>query len=119
MPTGTPPKQRTHTVPHSDRNSSHLWHPFSHMGRVAGREVVIERAEGVWLWDETGRRYLDGTSSLWYANVGHGRQCIIDAVAKQLARPLARAIGLSPPLTADIGHFELLRDAVAHALDAV
>jgi adenosylmethionine-8-amino-7-oxononanoate aminotransferase len=47
---------------------------------------VIERGEGVWVYDEAGRRYLDGTAALWYANVGHGRTEIADAVAEQLAR---------------------------------
>src|SRR5262249_57566910 len=42
------------------------------------------RGEGVWLFDESGRRYLDGSASLWYCNVGHGRTEIADAVARQM-----------------------------------
>ncbi len=34
----------------------------------------------------SGQRYLDGAASLWYCNVGHGRQEIADAIAAQLAR---------------------------------
>jgi adenosylmethionine-8-amino-7-oxononanoate aminotransferase len=45
---------------------------------------MLERAEGVWLWDSDGRRYLDGTSSLWYCNIGHGRRRMAEAVARQL-----------------------------------
>ena len=62
-----------------------LWHPFAEMAAVAGRERVLVRGEGVFVWDEQGRRYLDGSASLWYANVGHGRREIADAVAAQLA----------------------------------
>jgi putrescine---pyruvate transaminase len=63
-----------------------LWHPFSDMAAVRHDEFVVDRAEGVWLWDEGGRRYLDATSSLWYVNVGHGREEIAAAVADQLRK---------------------------------
>jgi putrescine aminotransferase len=62
-----------------------LWHPFADMSAVDGNELVLARGEGVFVWDEQGRRYVDGASSLWYANVGHGRREIADAVAAQLA----------------------------------
>lgn len=61
-----------------------LWHPFSNMAAVRGDEFVVTRGEGVWVWDDAGRRYLDGTASLWYANVGHGRREIADAVHAQM-----------------------------------
>ncbi|MGH2909458.1 MAG: aspartate aminotransferase family protein, partial [Solirubrobacteraceae bacterium] len=62
-----------------------LWHPFAHMSAVEGSELVITRGEGVYVFDEQGRRYLDGSAGLWYANVGHGRREIADAVAAQMA----------------------------------
>lgn len=49
-------------------------------------ELVIDHAEGIWLWDEQGRRYLDATASLWYCNVGWGRQEIADAAYAQLRK---------------------------------
>jgi putrescine aminotransferase len=61
-----------------------LWHPFADMAAVRGHELVIARGEGVHLWDEDGNRYLDGSASLWYCNVGHGRAEIADAVSQQL-----------------------------------
>jgi putrescine aminotransferase len=66
--------------------STSLWHPFADMGAGDREELVLVRGEGVFVWDEQGRRYLDGSSSLWYANVGHGRSEIAAAVAAQLAR---------------------------------
>ncbi|MGH2868716.1 MAG: aspartate aminotransferase family protein [Solirubrobacteraceae bacterium] len=63
-----------------------LWHPFADMGSVRRKELVIERGEDVWVWDAEGRRYLDATASLWYANVGHGRPEIAAAVAQQMSR---------------------------------
>ncbi len=63
-----------------------LWHPFADMAAVEQNELVLVRGDGVFVWDEQGRRYLDGSSSLWYANVGHGRREIAAAVAAQLER---------------------------------
>jgi putrescine---pyruvate transaminase len=67
-------------------SDTRLWHPFADMGAVRHAEFVIERGEDVWVWDAEGRRYLDATASLWYANVGHGRKEIADAIAAQLAK---------------------------------
>ena len=63
---------------------SRFWHPFADMGAVRRSELVLVRGEDVWVWDRDGRRYLDATASLWYANVGHGRAEIADAVAAQM-----------------------------------
>lgn len=63
---------------------SRLWHPFSDMGTSSGHELLFERAEGVWLWDSAGNRYLDATSSLWYCNIGHGRRRMAEAIASQI-----------------------------------
>jgi adenosylmethionine-8-amino-7-oxononanoate aminotransferase len=63
-----------------------LWHPFSDMSRLADREVVIERGEGVWVYDDSGKRYLDASGALWYCNVGHGREELADAAREQMAR---------------------------------
>jgi putrescine aminotransferase len=63
-----------------------LWHPFANMAEVAGAELVFERGEGVWLFDESGKRYLDGTAALWYCNVGHGRTALADAASAQMRR---------------------------------
>ncbi|MGH2914931.1 MAG: aspartate aminotransferase family protein [Solirubrobacteraceae bacterium] len=59
-------------------------HPFAAPSREAGDYLEIVRAEGCRLWDAEGRSYLDGTASLWYCAVGHGRVEIIDAVAAQM-----------------------------------
>jgi adenosylmethionine-8-amino-7-oxononanoate aminotransferase len=63
-----------------------LWHPFSDMSRLDDREVVIERGEGVWVYDDSGKRYLDASGALWYCSVGHGREELADAAREQIAR---------------------------------
>jgi adenosylmethionine-8-amino-7-oxononanoate aminotransferase len=64
--------------------TSALWHPFADMGRVEHERMVIARADGAWVWDDGGRAYLDGTAALWYANLGHGRAEIAEAIQRQL-----------------------------------
>src|SRR4051794_9360279 len=63
-----------------------FWHPFADMGAVARHEFVIDRGEGPWVYDEAGNRYLDGTASLWDANLGPGRAEGADAGAAQMKR---------------------------------
>jgi putrescine aminotransferase len=67
------------------RTDAGLWHPFADMGAVASAPFVLARGEGTRVWDESGRDYIDGCAALWYANLGHGRPEIAEAVARQLA----------------------------------
>jgi putrescine aminotransferase len=68
------------------RTDSKFWHPFAAMGTVRHEELVLAEADDVWVVDEDGKRYLDATAALWYANVGHGRTEIADAIAQQARR---------------------------------
>jgi adenosylmethionine-8-amino-7-oxononanoate aminotransferase len=62
----------------------HLWMHFTRMGSYANAEVpVIVRGEGCYVYDEHGKRYLDGLSALYCVNVGHGRAEIGEAAARQ------------------------------------
>lgn len=67
-------------------SASRLWHPFADMSNVPGRELVIERGEGAWVFDANGRRYLDASAGLWYCNVGHGRTELARVAAEQMSR---------------------------------
>jgi adenosylmethionine-8-amino-7-oxononanoate aminotransferase len=61
-----------------------LWMHFTRMGSYEDHEVpVIVRGEGCYVYDEHGRRYLDGLSALYCVNVGHGRAELADAAAAQ------------------------------------
>jgi len=61
-----------------------LWHPLAPMGTVKSTEIVIERAEGCYVWDSDGHRLLDAPASLWYCNIGHGRKEMAQAIARQV-----------------------------------
>lgn len=69
------------------RARDHLWMPFTrHSVYEEGGEVpVIVRGEGAYVWDEAGRRYLDGLSGLYAVQLGHGRTEIAEAMARQAA----------------------------------
>ncbi|MEA2412123.1 MAG: hypothetical protein QOC77_2684 [Thermoleophilaceae bacterium] len=62
----------------------HLWMHFTRMGAYADHEMpIIVRGEGSYVWDEHGKRYLDGLSALFCVNAGHGRAELGDAAAAQ------------------------------------
>jgi adenosylmethionine-8-amino-7-oxononanoate aminotransferase len=67
------------------RSLRHVWHPCTQMKlHEAQPPVPIARAEGVWLYDFEGRRYLDGVSSWWVNLFGHGHPHIKAALRDQL-----------------------------------
>src|SRR4051812_50033275 len=63
----------------------HLWMHFSRMGAYEdGAEVpIITRGDGCYVWDQHGKKYLDGLSSLFCTNIGHGRAEVAQAGAAQ------------------------------------
>src|SRR6202522_1279082 len=68
----------------SEQARRHLWMHFSRMGSYETHEVpVIERGEGAYVWDQHGKRYLDGLAGLFTSQLGHGRTDVAEAGAKQ------------------------------------
>ncbi|MDA8102524.1 MAG: aspartate aminotransferase family protein [Nitrospiraceae bacterium] len=63
-----------------------FWHPFANMADVTRSRLTIAEASGNYVYDDSGRQYLDATASLWYANVGHGRKEIADAISAQAGK---------------------------------
>jgi adenosylmethionine-8-amino-7-oxononanoate aminotransferase len=64
----------------------HLWMHFSRMGGYGpDHEIpIITRAEGCYVYDDRGNRYLDGLSGLFCVNAGHGRTEYGEAAARQV-----------------------------------
>jgi len=77
----------------------HVWHPFTDMASwLADEPLVVERAEGCWLIDTAGRRYLDANASLWVNVHGHARPELDDALREQLdAVAHTTLLGLTNP----------------------
>ena len=62
----------------------HLWLHFTRMSAYGTGDVpVIVRGEGAYVYDDKGKRYLDGLAGLFVSQVGHGRTEIAAAAAKQ------------------------------------
>lgn len=62
---------------------AHLIHPLYHPKAQEGA-IIFERGEGIYLWDVTGKRYIDALSGLWNVNVGHGRRELAEAAKRQM-----------------------------------
>lgn len=64
---------------------THLWHPFTQMQDFVQEDLlIISRGQGVYLYDQTGKRYLDGVSSLWTNIHGHRQPALDNALRDQL-----------------------------------
>ncbi len=53
-----------------DRYGAHNYHPL---------DVVVERAEGAWVWDVEGKRYLDFLAAYSAVNQGHCHPRLVEA----------------------------------------
>ena len=62
-------------------------HPYTNL--AAHREVgplVIERGEGIHVWDSEGQQYIEGLAGLWCTSLGYGNKELIEAATKQLEK---------------------------------
>lgn len=71
----------------SSLNKSYLWHPFTQMKDYNNSDpLIIERGEGIMLYDVQGRGYYDGFSSVWLNVHGHNVPELNRAITEQLGR---------------------------------
>ncbi|OKY76339.1 MAG: adenosylmethionine--8-amino-7-oxononanoate transaminase [Desulfobulbaceae bacterium DB1] len=70
-----------------DRDRKHLWHPYTQMHDYADRDLLlIDRADGLMLYDDKGRGYYDTISSWWCILHGHNHPTITKKIKRQLDR---------------------------------
>lgn len=75
----------TEEVVAADRR--HVWHPFTQTGEWRDETpLVVRSGQGCWLVDWSGRRHLDGISSLWCTVHGHAHPALDAALREQLGR---------------------------------
>lgn len=68
-----------------ERDTKFMWHPMASPMITHGQvPLIVERGEGVNIWDAEGNKYFDAMSGLWCVNVGHGRKEIKRAIVEQL-----------------------------------
>ena len=67
-------------------DAAHHVHSFTDPDAMAaGGTRIIVKAEGCYVWDSNGNKFLDGMAGLWCVNVGYGRQELVEAAARQMA----------------------------------
>ncbi|WP_140627611.1 aspartate aminotransferase family protein [Methylibium rhizosphaerae] len=79
------------------------WMPFTANRQFKKAPRLLTRAEGMYFWDQHGRKVLDGIAGLWCVNAGHARPKIVQAIQQQ-----AGEMDYAPPF--QMGHpkaFEL------------
>ncbi|MCB2109673.1 MAG: aspartate aminotransferase family protein [Defluviimonas sp.] len=59
---------------------SHLFYQTDH------RRPVLDRAEGVYMWDTEGNRFIDGSSGAMVCNIGHSNPQVLEAMRRQMER---------------------------------
>ncbi|MEE9589749.1 MAG: aminotransferase class III-fold pyridoxal phosphate-dependent enzyme, partial [Hyphomicrobiaceae bacterium] len=77
-----------HTLSNTDvRDIETLIHPYTNLARhrEAG-PTVLERGEGVYVWDNKDKRYIEGLAGLWCTSLGYNNQELIAAATEQMGK---------------------------------
>lgn len=61
---------------------SHMIYPTTNF--LATEQMVVERGEGVYVYDANGKKYLEGMSGLWCTSLGYGNEEVIDVATRQM-----------------------------------
>ncbi len=65
----------------------HMWLHFTrHSSYAKGEVPIIVRGEGQYVYDQHGKRYLDGLAGLFVSQIGHGRTELAEAAARQASQ---------------------------------
>lgn len=64
-----------------EKSLKYNMHSWSAQGAL--KPIVVTKAEGIYFWDEDGKRYADMSSQLVNSNLGHGNKAIVDAICEQ------------------------------------
>ena len=69
------------------KDKDHFTHPWQVFDSFAqDGSMIMEHAEGAYLTDMQGNRYLDAVGGLWCTNIGQGREEMADAIAEQVKK---------------------------------
>ena len=61
-----------------------VWHPYVQMKNYRNNPTVITEGKGIYVKDDAGNTYIDGTSSLWNVCLGHSNEEVINGITKQM-----------------------------------
>ena len=69
------------------RHIEGLIYPYTNLSKIRQTgPLVLERGEGVYVWDSDGKRYIEGLAGLWCAALGYGNEEMIEAAREQLSQ---------------------------------
>jgi 4-aminobutyrate--pyruvate transaminase len=69
------------------RDIETLIHPYTNLATFCERgPLVLERGQGVWVYDSDGKAYLEGMAGLWCTALGHGNEELVEAAAAQMRK---------------------------------
>ena len=75
------------TLPNSShaRDTAALIHPYTNLDQhMAAGPTIMVRGEGVYVYDDAGKRYLEGMAGLWCTSLGFSEQRLVDAATRQM-----------------------------------
>lgn len=65
----------------------HQIHPWAAMDAWRGYDnMLVDTADGIYMWDANGKRYIDGPGGMWCTQIGYGRKDMADAIAAQVLK---------------------------------
>ena len=91
----------------SELRQSALDHIFIGMANHAmlgeeGGPLIVERGDGIYIYDVDGNRYIDGISGMYFRNTGHGREEIARAIYEQISDLSANVYASVTPAAVDL-----------------
>ena len=65
----------------------HFIHPWHDMNAWRGYDnMLVEGADGIYMYDETGKQFIDGPGGMWCVQIGYGQREMADAIADQVMK---------------------------------
>ena len=66
---------------------THQFHPWAAMDDWRGYDnMMVDTADGIYMWDANGKRYIDGPGGMWCTQIGYGRKDMAEAIAAQVLK---------------------------------
>lgn len=67
------------------RDAAALLHPMVNLGAIEDHgAIMISRASGVYVWDHSGKQYIEGLAGLWSTSLGYGNEEVAQAAFDQI-----------------------------------
>ena len=66
---------------------THQIHPWAAIDSWRGYDnMMVDTADGIYFWDASGKRFIDGPGGMWCSQIGYGRKEMADAIAAQVLK---------------------------------